>query len=78
MDAAILSLLVVAFATLLTAHVALTLGLARCGHRSRAALAFLIPPLAPYWGWHNRMRARAALWSLSAVAYLIALWLAMR
>lgn len=77
-DVAVLSFLVVAFAALLTLHVALVHGLARGGHPWRAVVALLVPPMAPYWGWRNRMRTRAALWSLAAASYFAALWLAMR
>jgi hypothetical protein len=77
-DIALLSFLVVAFATLLTVHVTLSLGLARHGHRWRAIAAFLIPPLAPYWGWRVGKRGQVALWVAASGSYMAALWLAMR
>jgi hypothetical protein len=77
-DIALLSFLVLAFATLLTAHVTLALAIARSGYRRRAVAAFLIAPLAPYWGWREGMRARGVLWMAAAISYVGALWLAMR
>ncbi len=73
-----LGLLVIAFATLLTTHVALTIGLARRAPRWRALVAFLVPPLAPWWGWQERMRARGVLWIAAAVLYALMLTLASR
>ena len=40
--------LVIAFATLVTVHVAIVLGLAWQSPRWRALAAFFVPPLAPY------------------------------
>ena len=48
--------LIVAFALLVTAHVAITYGLAWRPPRWRAAAAFVIAPLAPYWAWRERMK----------------------
>jgi hypothetical protein len=77
-DIVLLSFLMVAFATLLTAHVALTIGLARHGPRARAVAAFFVPPLAPYWGWRDGMRRRGVLWGVAAISYVVALCFAMR
>jgi hypothetical protein len=74
-DVAILSILVVAFATLLTSHVTLALGLARRTDPRRALVAFIVAPLAPWWGWRENMRVRGALWVAAAVVYAGALWL---
>jgi len=63
--------LLVAFATLVTAHVALVAGLAGRLPRWRAAVALVAPPLAPYWGYRARMGARAAIWVASAAAYTV-------
>jgi len=68
-DQIVVSLLVVAFATLVTAHVTLVVGLARRSPRWRALAAFFVAPLAPWWGWHERLRARAVLWVVAALAY---------
>lgn len=75
-DAAVVAVLVVAFATLVTAHVTLALGLLRRSPRWRGALALVVPPLAPWWGWREGMRARAAIWLLAAPVYAVSLWLA--
>jgi hypothetical protein len=64
-----MGLLVISFAGLVTAHVALTVVLARCAPRWRALAAFLCPPLAPWWGWQERMRVRAILWIATALLY---------
>jgi hypothetical protein len=76
-DIAVLSVLVSAFATLLTAHIALAVAVAR-GRCSRALAAFLLVPLAPYLGWRHGMRARVAVWIVAAALYVAALWLSMR
>ena len=77
-DVALLSFLVIAFATLLTVHVALAVGLVRHGGGRRALAAFVVAPLAPFWGWREGMRVRGILWMAAALSYLGALWLAMR
>jgi hypothetical protein len=64
--------LVLAFATLVTAHVAIVVGLAVRRPRWRAAAALLAVPLAPYWAWRG-MRARAIAWLAGVAVYLMAL-----
>jgi|HubBroStandDraft_4_1064222.scaffolds.fasta_scaffold711601_2 hypothetical protein len=61
--------LLVAFASLVTAHVTLVAGLAGRGSPGRSLVAFFAPPLAPYWGYKEEMRGRALLWVASAAAY---------
>ncbi|MGH7296622.1 MAG: hypothetical protein ACRELB_16910 [Polyangiaceae bacterium] len=70
-------LLVVAFAVLVTVHVALVFGLAKRRPRWRAGAALLVPPLAPVWGWSG-LRARAVLWLVAAVSYAVLRVLASR
>ena len=65
----VLSLLA-AFATLLTMHVALVLGLATRKPRWRALVALPLAPLAPYWGAREGMHTRVVVWVASAIAYL--------
>jgi hypothetical protein len=77
-DIVVLAALIGAFATLVTAHVTLALGLARRRPRWRAPVAFVVPPLAPYWGWAGGMRVRATIWFVAVVVYAIALALAGR
>jgi hypothetical protein len=72
-DEILLAGLVVAFATLVTVHVTLALGLARRRPRWRGLVAFFVVPLAPIWGWRERMRLRGTLWVAAAVAYAVLL-----
>jgi len=67
-EALVLSLLV-AFAALATAHVALVLGLASRPPRWRAIVALPAIPMAPYWGARAGMHVRVVLWVVSATAY---------
>jgi len=60
---------VVSFATLVTAHVALAAGLAARPPWWHALLALVVPPLAPYWGFREKMRGRAAVWAAALVLY---------
>ena len=63
---------VLAFAFLVTAHVAIAIGLAGRAPRWRALVALLFAPLAPYWAWKERMRVRAGLWAAGLVVYVAA------
>ncbi len=76
-DGVVMVVLIVAFAALVTVHVALALGLARRPPRWRGLVAFLVAPLAPFWGWRAKMHVRGALWIVAAGVYLVALRLAM-
>ena len=71
-DAAVLVFVVLTFAVLVTAHVAIVFGLARHEPRWHAAVAFFVPPLAPYWGFGARMRARSIVWCVAFALYVIA------
>jgi hypothetical protein len=70
--------LVVAFASLVTAHVALVAGLAVRSPWWRAPAAAVVFPLAPYWGGRAGMHARSVVWVVSALAYAVCRWLAYR
>jgi len=70
--------LVLSFATLVTAHVTLVLGLAGHPPRWRALAALVVLPLAPWWGRSERMNARVAAWAVGAVGYVVLRWLAGR
>jgi hypothetical protein len=61
--------LVLAFATLVTVHVAIVLGLAWRDPRWRALAAFIVPPLAPYWALRSGMMLRGVIWIGSVVLY---------
>lgn len=71
-DILLLSLLVVSFAMLATAHLTLVLGLARRPPRWRAIVGLVVLPLAPLWGWREKMRVRAVVWVAGALVYAIA------
>ncbi len=75
-DVLIVGGLVVAFATLVTVHVAIVFGLAKQQPRWRAALAFVVPPLAPYWALRNGMMVRGGIWIGSVILYSALLGLA--
>jgi hypothetical protein len=77
-DECVVAGVVLAFAFLVTAHVALVIGLAARAPRWRAAVAALFAPLAPFWGLRAGMPVRAAAWMASAAAYGVARWLAAR
>ncbi len=77
-DAVALALLVLAFATLVTVHVTLAAGLAARAPRWRGPLALVLPPLAPWWGWRTRMRARTVVWLVAAAIYVALLLFALR
>jgi hypothetical protein len=62
-------LLVIALAVLFGAHVAIAAGLARRRAWGKAALALVVAPLAPWWGWREGMRARAVVWLAAVGAY---------
>lgn len=51
------------------AHVALLIALARAHPRYRAAMALLMPPLAPYYGYMAGRRRLTAAWLVGLVAY---------
>lgn len=69
-DLVALGVLVFAFATLITVHVALAYRLGRDGPSWRGWAALALPPLAPVWGFLAGLRLLPALWLVSAVAYL--------
>jgi hypothetical protein len=77
-DAVHVGVLLTAFATLVTMHLTLAIGLLRRAPRWRAALGLVVPPLAPWWGWREKMRVRSALWGVAAVVYGAALIGALR
>jgi hypothetical protein len=78
LDVILVSTLVASFATLVTAHLALAAGLFGKGPWSRGLAALLVPPLAPYFGFREKMWGRTILWALSLVTYVVALIAARR
>lgn len=78
-DAALLGSLLLAFATLVTTHVAIAVRLVRAREdRLRAALAWFIPPLAPLYALRRGWRVSALLWLGSVVVYALALIISLR
>lgn len=63
--------LALAFVAFVGAHLALVAGLARKGAWGRAAVALVVAPLAPWWGWDAGMRLRAAAWGAALALYAI-------
>lgn len=76
-DLLVVALLVLAFAWLLTVHVTIVFGLARKEPKWRAAVALVLPVLAPYWAFREQMRVRAGLWIGGIVVYVVALLLSL-
>jgi len=71
-DVAVTLVLVLSFAALITAHVAIVIGLALKEPRWRAAVALLVAPLAPYWAIASGMKARGWIWIGSVCLYAAA------
>lgn len=77
MSAAALTLvLVVSFATLVTAHVSITYRVAADGHRALALACVLAPPLAPYAAFRSGRALRASVWLGACALYVVSLILA--
>lgn len=70
MDWAVMTLIVLTFASFCTAHVATSWTIGARGPWWRGALAFVVPPLAPYWAIRDHLQRLAALWVGSLVAYV--------
>lgn len=60
------------FAALVTAHVALAVGLCRRTPWTRGLVALVVPPLAPYWGLREKMPGRSVVWIVALVIYVAA------
>lgn len=72
-DMVLMGVVVLAFAFLVTAHLAIAVGLVAKTPRWRALVALVVAPLAPYWAWRDHMRVRAGIWVVGLVLYVIAL-----
>jgi len=75
-DALLYGGLILAFAALVTVHVAIVFGLAYQHPRWRALVAFVVPPLAPYWALRCGMVVRGGVWIGSVILYTTLLGLA--
>jgi hypothetical protein len=71
LDLALLGVLSVAAGLHLVAHVTLVIGLLRRDPWWRGAVALVVPPLAPFWGYEARLRGRVTLWVVTLVVYLV-------
>lgn len=72
-DIAVLGLLILAFATLATVHVALAARLTLYTRpRWRGVVALVVPPLAPLWAFREGWRWSAFLWIAAVLIYLVA------
>ncbi len=72
-DVAVVALLIVGFASFVTTHVWLAARLVlRAKPRLRGLVAFVVPPLAPIWGYRQGFRGGAALWVASLLLYVAA------
>lgn len=77
-DTVTVAILIVAFAWIVTMHVAIAFGLALRSPRWRALVAFVLVIPGLVWAWRERMRARVCLWIAGAIVYLGALLFASR
>ena len=72
-DKLVVATLVVAFATLVTAHLAIAVRLVvRERPRWRGLVALVVPPLAPIWGFRAGLGRSSAIWLAAVVVYAVA------
>lgn len=76
-DYMLLGTLVLTFATLVSTHVSLAVGLMRRRPHWHGVAALLVFPLAPWWGWQARMRVRGGIWVVAAASYATGLILSL-
>ncbi len=74
----VLIVMVAAFALLITTHIALVAGFLFRPPRWRAALALVVPPLAPFWGFGSGMPIRSGVWLGALVVYAAMLLTSLR
>ena len=72
-DLALMFGLAASLGLLLASHVALSVGLGVLGPWHRGLVAFVVPPLAPFWGYQGRLHTRSLLWILSLVTHIACL-----
>jgi hypothetical protein len=72
LDAVLLGGLLLGFATLVLAHLALALKLTLQPPRWRGLVALVVPPFAPLWGFRAGFSRWAWLWIASVVVYGVA------
>ena len=64
--------LILSMATMFTAHVAITYGLAFRAPRWRALVGFLVAPLGLYWAWREKLKIRSSIMVGAQVLYVVA------
>jgi hypothetical protein len=72
-DLALMFGLATSLGLLLASHVALSVGLAVLGPWQRGLIAFVVPPLAPLWGYSGRLHTRSLLWIIALVTHVACL-----
>ncbi|MBW2528992.1 MAG: hypothetical protein JRI23_32750 [Deltaproteobacteria bacterium] len=71
-DAIVLGGLLLSFATLLTAHVAIAVRMMwRVRPRYRGLLALVVAPLAPLWAYEQRWKRLSLAWVGGLAAYVV-------
>ena len=60
-----------ALSVFVAAHLALVAGLARKRDWRRAAVALLVPPLAPWWGYREGLRVATIVWCAALALYAV-------
>jgi hypothetical protein len=73
LDLALMFGLAASLGLLLASHVALCAGLAALGAWQRALFAFVVPPLAPFWGYSGKLHTRSLLWIVALVTHVACL-----
>ncbi len=73
MELVVLAVVVLASATWVTVHVALSWALSSRGPRWRGLAALVVPPLAPYWGREAELTSLTRAWLASLLTYGVAL-----
>lgn len=71
-DTFVVVTLILSLATMSTAHVAITYGLAFRTPRWRALVGLFVPPLGLYWAWLEKLRVRAFIMGGALVLYVVA------
>ena len=70
LDFVLLGLISCAVGLHLVAHVTLVIALLRREPWWRGLVALVVPPLAPYWGYEEKLRGRVTLWVATLAIYL--------
>jgi hypothetical protein len=71
-DLVLFAALILAFALLVTMHLALAFRLVLRRPRWRGVVALVLPPLAPYWGAEAGMARMALVWVVALCIYVVA------